>query len=84
MFRRGFRGSFWDTWRAPKGSEGGLSGWHVPKGFPKGVFRRGFHRWIRDQWLGFIYEIGPRRVEIGPAERPMDFWPLDLTWTVVP
>ena len=37
-------------------------------GFEGGVFRDGFCRWIRDQRLGFICEIGPRRVEIGPAE----------------
>src|SRR5207253_2550139 len=36
----GFRGGFRDTWRAPKVSEGGLSGWHVLEG--------GFGRWIRD------------------------------------
>src|SRR6266540_3913219 len=51
--------------RAPKGSSGLVGS----KGFPEGgVFRRGFHRWIRDQRLGFLCEIGPRRVEIGPAE----------------
>ncbi len=47
------RSGFGNTWHSPKGSEGGLPGWHVPKGFSKGVFRDGFRRWIRDRRLGF-------------------------------
>src|SRR5438128_11296217 len=47
------RSGFGNTWHSPKGSEGGLPGWHVPKGFPKGVFWDGFRRWISDRRLGF-------------------------------
>src|SRR5438105_531552 len=47
------RSGFGNTWHSPKGSEGGLPGWHVPKGFFEGVFRDGFRRWIRDRRLGF-------------------------------
>ena len=47
------RSGFGNTWHSPKGSERGLPGWHVPKGFFEGVFRDGFRRWIRDRQLGF-------------------------------
>ena len=32
------------------------------------AFRNDYHRWIRDQRLGFLCEIRLRREEIGPAE----------------
>src|SRR6266540_3532529 len=51
-----------------KGSEGVFRAGRFERVSGGGVFRRGYHRWSKDQRLGFLCEIGPRRVEIGPAE----------------
>src|SRR5438105_3395877 len=55
----GLRGHVSYSERAPKGSSGLVGS----KGFPEGgVFRRGFHRWIRDRRLGFLCGIRPAEV----------------------
>ena len=56
-----------------KGSErvsrAGLSRKGFRRKFRRVVFRNDSHRWIRDQRLGFLCEIGPRRGKIGLADR---------------
>src|SRR5438105_8408061 len=44
--------------RLLKGSEGVFRAGRFERVSEGGVFRRGFHRWIRDQQLGFLREIG--------------------------
>src|SRR5205814_2728946 len=58
IFRKGSEGVFW----------AGLSRKGFRRKFRRVVFRDDSHRWIRDQRLGFLCGIGPRRGEIGPAE----------------